>query len=234
MMLGARTAAWAIMRVGWTNPYITDGLVGYWDGEWNSEGGKHDAVQDSLVDLSGGGHDMTFVGTHQLNPKSVTIDGVANAYGIIDGLTWGPHSTQEFVLNVSDQQVYGRIIAENRGLYLAGDNSSYTYQLGACYGFGLDGIIGSLTTVNLGVPYSVVLTYNGEFLKYYVNGRFADQTRTIFSGSFSGQTTFFNRTSGGRGVTGQIHAVRIYSRPLSADEIAANYSVDKARFGIGG
>lgn len=232
MMLGARTGAWEMMRGGRTNPYITDGLVGYWDGEWNSEVGKHDAAQDSLVDLSGGGHDMTFIGTHQLNQKSVTIDGVANAYGIIDGLTWGPQNTQEFVLNVSAQQMYGRIIAENRGFRLSNLTADNTYLLGVCYGYGLDGSIGSETIANLGTPYSVVLTYDGEYLKYYVNGWFADQTRIIFSGSFSGQTTFFNRTSGGRGVTGQIHAVRIYSRTLSADEIASNYAVDKARFNL--
>ena len=232
MIIGARTAAWEMMRGGWTNPYITDWLVGHWDGEWNSEGGKHDAVQDSLVDLSGGGHDMAFVGTHQINPKSVTIDGVSNAYGIINGLTWGPQNSQEFVLNVSAQQQYGRIIAENRGFRLAEGVVDNTYMLGLCYGYGLDGAIGSATRANLGTPYSVVLTYDGEHLKYYVNGRFADQTRIVFSGSFSGQTTFFNRTSGERGVTGQIHAIRIYSRVLSAEEIAHNYESDKARFNL--
>lgn len=233
MILGARTAAWAQSGGGgeWKNPYIMDGLVGYWDGEWNAGGGKHDSSLDSLVDLSGGGHDMTFVGTHQLNQKSVTIDGVANAYGSIDGLTWGPQSTQEFVLNVSDQELYGRIIAENKGLRL-GSSINNTYDLGKCYGYNLDGVIGSVTIANFWVPYSVVLTFNGEYLKYYVNGRFADQRSTVFSSSFSGQTTFFNRTSGGRGVTGQIHAVRIYSRALSADEISDNYSVDKARFNL--
>lgn len=215
---------------GWVNPYVTDGLVGYWDGEWNSEGGKHDAAQDSLVDLSGGGHDMTFVGTHTLNPKSVTLDGVANAYGSINGLTWGPQSTQEFVINVSSTQNYGRLIAEQKGLCLTQTEGGY--YVGHCYGFNTDSMIGGLTKVQFGSLVSVVLTYDRSYIRYYVNGQFANSKMQAFNGYFSGQTTFFNRTAGGRGITGQLHAVRLYSRALSTEEIDANYSVDKARFNL--
>ena len=46
----------------WTNPYVTDGLVAMWDGEWNAGGGVHDAnnrllniIEDGLFgDISGG------------------------------------------------------------------------------------------------------------------------------------------------------------------------------------
>ena len=233
MMLGARNGAWAQSGGGgeWTNPYITDGLVGYWDGEWNSEGGKHDAVQDSLVDLSGGGHDMTFVGTHQLNPKSVTIDGVASgAYGSINGLTWGPQSTQEFVVNITSNQMYGRMIAENKGLCVL--NSPGGFSVGHCYGYGTDGPIGKLKSVLLGLPLSVVMTYDGTYLRYYVNGQYENSKLQNFNSYLSGQTTFFNRINGGRGIDGQLHSVRLYSRALSADEIADNYSVDKTRFNL--
>lgn len=214
----------------WTNPYVTDGLVGYWDGEWNSEGGKHDSAQDSLVDLSGGGHDMTFIGTHTLNAKSVTIDGVANAYGSINGLTWGPQSTQEFVVNVSSIQSYGRMIAEAKGLCVT--QVAGGFNVGHCYGFNTDAAVGAYTGVLYGGLVSVVLTYDGSSLQYYVNGQFANSKTQSFYGKFSGQTTFFNRTTGGRGITGQLHAVRLYSRALTADEIAANYDVDKRRFGL--
>ena len=29
----------ASSRKPWTNPYVTDGLVAMWDGEWNAGGG---------------------------------------------------------------------------------------------------------------------------------------------------------------------------------------------------
>lgn len=231
MIRGLTGAMFERKRGGaWTNPYITDGLVGYWDGEWNSEGGKHDAAQDSLVDLSGGGHDMTFVGTHTLNPKSVMIDGVANAYGSINGLTWGPNSTQEFVVTVSNLQAYGRMIAEAKGLCVT--QATGGFNVGHCYGFNTDGAIGGYTNVQFGSLVSVVLTYDGSYLRYYVNGQFANSRTQTFFNQLSGQTTFFNRTTGGRGITGQLHAVRLYSRALTADEVAANYAVDAARFNL--
>ena len=52
MMLGARTGAWA-KSGGWTNPYVTDGLVAMWDGEWNVAGGVHENGT-KWVDLVGG------------------------------------------------------------------------------------------------------------------------------------------------------------------------------------
>lgn len=216
----------------WTNPYITDGLVGYWDGEWNAEGGKHDDALDLLVDLSGGGHDMTFVGTHQLNDKSVTIDGVANAYGTINGLTWGPQSTQEFIVNLSAVDNYGRLIAEQRGLGVMKHPEGFA--AGYCYGFNTDGPIGSYVRHDLGVAVNLSLSFGEDkIVRFYINGLLSgERSESSFSSSFSGQTTFFNRTTGSRGITGQLHAVRLYNRALSAEEIASNYAIDARRFGL--
>ena len=38
---------------GWQNPYITDGLVAMWDGEWNAGWGVHDAAATTWKDLVG-------------------------------------------------------------------------------------------------------------------------------------------------------------------------------------
>ena len=40
-MLGARGAIHG-GNARWVNPYVTDGLVAMWDGEWNAGGGVHD------------------------------------------------------------------------------------------------------------------------------------------------------------------------------------------------
>ena len=60
MMIGARTAAWA-KSGGWVNPYVPDGLVAMWDGEWNAGGGVHDPNATVWKDLSGNGYDMNVV-----------------------------------------------------------------------------------------------------------------------------------------------------------------------------
>ena len=46
--------AWGLgRRRGWTNPYITDGLVAMWDGEWNVGGGVHDGTASQWLDVVG-------------------------------------------------------------------------------------------------------------------------------------------------------------------------------------
>lgn len=50
---------------------------------------------------------------------------------------------------------------------------------------------------------------------------------------FRGNVEFFNRSSDFmRPMNAKVHCIRVYSRPLTPSEIAANYDIDKARFGI--
>lgn len=49
MLIGDRNGAIS----GWKNPYITDGLIAMWDGEWNAGGGKHDQNATTWKDLIG-------------------------------------------------------------------------------------------------------------------------------------------------------------------------------------
>ena len=51
-----------LMAGGWKNPYVTDGLVAMWDGEWNAGPGKHDNSATGLKDLVGS-RDLSLVGT---------------------------------------------------------------------------------------------------------------------------------------------------------------------------
>lgn len=46
-------------RLVWRNPYITDGLIAMWDGEWNTGGGKHSNSASSICDLSGNNHALS-------------------------------------------------------------------------------------------------------------------------------------------------------------------------------
>ena len=49
-MIGARNAMLS-GGGGWTNPYVTDGLLRMWDGEWNVGGGVHDENAIGWLDL---------------------------------------------------------------------------------------------------------------------------------------------------------------------------------------
>lgn len=52
MLIAARNAILA-GGGGWKNPYVTDGLIAMWDGEWNAGPGKHDASATVWKDLAG-------------------------------------------------------------------------------------------------------------------------------------------------------------------------------------
>ena len=97
----------------------------------------------------------------------------------------------------------------------------------------------SVSNIVSSVYYYIVGTYNGSFIRLYINGVLDNQT------SFSGN--FKNPISGtsakwiiGRGevpnndrlLKGNIAQVSVYNRALSASEILQNYNATKGRFGL--
>ena len=59
MLVAARTGAWA-KAGGWVNPYVTDGLVAMWDGEWNAGDGIRNVFLPVIKDITGSGRDLIF------------------------------------------------------------------------------------------------------------------------------------------------------------------------------
>ena len=221
MMLGARTAAWAKAGGGvpTAKDYVQDGLIAMWDG-----------IEGGWANIVGGHEQMEFVGTHQLKNDCVYIDGRYGAYGIVNGLSLGSNpTTQEFVVKIDERDGYGRFIAENTGLCLSGTGESM-FRL---YGFGLDAnisynvIFGERMSVSLGIGNEKVdhLYLNGESIKL-------PNTINVVKSNYPSVITFFNREKGGRGITGELCCARIYNRVISDQDIAENYSIDKARFNL--
>lgn len=223
MILGARTGAWEKSggRVPTAKDYAQDGLVAMWDG-----------IEGGWANIVGGHEQMGFVGTNQLKKDCVYIDGRSGAYGIVNGLSLGSNpTTQEFVVKIDDQDDFGRLIAENTGICL-GHNYESLIRL---YGFGLDGVISIKNSFILGVRISISVGIgNKEVDHVYVNGKSVKigiiRIRNI--SNYPSTVTFFNRENGGRGVTGELCCARIYNRVISDQEIAANYTIDKARFNL--
>lgn len=50
-IIGGKNIEKAAKANNWTNPYIVDGLVAMWDGEWNMKGGEHASMPSMWVDL---------------------------------------------------------------------------------------------------------------------------------------------------------------------------------------
>ena len=74
---------------------------------------------------------------------------------------------------------------------------------------------------------SIVLVGDpSSIYSWYANGK-AQENGTVY-----GYTAAFNQNIVGCNLVGNIYAIRLYSRALTAAEIAANYAVDKARFNL--
>ena len=76
---------------GWRNPYVTDGLIAMWDGEWNAGPGHSDPATGQIVDLCGGepfvvntskgtltGHSLIF------NGRSATCNRTLTEFGTVE------------------------------------------------------------------------------------------------------------------------------------------------------
>ena len=95
-------------------------------------------------------------------------------------------------------------------------------QMGGHYGFVLDGLANDYT-LNIR---NYANNYSGSSLVPNNGAQIAGKWTDRVDGQSSDTIVVFG------GVIGVLHSFRLYSRALSASEIAANYAVDKARFDL--
>ena len=222
MMLGARTAAWA-KAGGWINPYGTDGFAAMWDSKWNEGGGVgHNPSATTWKDLSGNGYDLTYGSTWNGELAVIPTSGtMASTNKPFD------HDVKciEMVFSKTSvgRNAFPIVISNKAAFYIP--FGSFTFC--PYYMFTNSSIIGRDKIWEFG---TLSLTYDGRI---YRNGDAVSAKASVYE--------TLDRTAVGIDVyatagdywhTGNIGSIRIYSRALTADEIAANYAIDKARFGI--
>lgn len=196
---------------GWKNPYVTDGLVAMWDGEWSNGG------DGKLIDISGNGYNAT--GNFLFDTASVSFTGRGQTD--IDF----PYSQMAFV-----EFVVARGTISEQMLLIGGGNrynfAFYGYG-GLCRGSGYGSSV-AFAEREIGAAYFDMVNNrrwkNGSELMTTNH----DSIGNTFSRMMIGQ---YN-ASGSYSFNGRWYSVRIHSRILTADEIAANYTVDKARFNL--
>lgn len=239
-MMNAATGIFLAARSkkGWTNPYVTDGLVAMWDGEWNAGGGFHDSAATVWKDLIGT-DDLT-VDTGGVWREN-SIDNFANANRIAyrSSFSFDAPLTQELVFQFNGPKIarlnsimfhisqwysgYSML----RGMHAPGGGEAF-FQLKTSSS-GPDSVISSV------LPMSVSSRYGASGVSdAFVNG---NAVRLSFIGgnwyaSDADGVNLGNRSDKGRGSYIRFFAIRFYSRHLTASEIAANYAVDKARFNL--
>ena len=218
----------------WTNPYVTNGLIGLWDGEWNIGGGHHDGSATTWADISGNNRDAVLSGTYSWGSNYWHVESVSRR-----GLaTWpaqnlGDNQTIEFVIDLIATSGYGRVIAEGQSVASPLIVSISNYSQVYVYGFGIDGGFSVPGYDNREKHLHQIVHASGGYILYYIDGvlKWNNQIGTQNStGAANGY--FANRSDYTRGIDADYFTMRRYNRVLTDNELAANRAVDAERFGL--
>ena len=236
----------------WRNPYVTDGLVAMWDGEWNAGGGVHDNTITEWFDLTGNNHRMYAPspswGTNYAycanNADSRFRETAAEAEWFRDLVAAGKY-TVELVFTPATG---------------GGGEALNYYVIGFGFLFSATALTTTRTYVFLDLATSVLggtavntrkaLEINGM---NYLAPRCAqvscdvssgilacNGTEVAISGTFNVTMEKQGMALGARGDLSNYSSssemkhfrFSVYNRPLTSAELAANYAIDKERFGL--
>ena len=230
MLINLRNALMAGKRTPTARDYVQDGLVAMWDGIENAGWGTHDPNATTWVDLSGNNNTLELKnGAHFDTNSLVSADrNKLTAQFKPDGsLGYNTIETCGFwdsSRNPSGLICFGNSISHARMLSVT--KASVQVQSGR---------------FQYPIPSDLqrekntwAATYVGSTPKPYVAGVEISTTPT------QNDWNYQNRPFGLSGASnyylwnfvGNYYCVRLYSRALTADEIAANYAIDKARFNL--
>ena len=230
MMLGARTAAWS--KSGYTaKDYVQDGLIAMVDGIENAGWGQHSNT--SPVDLINGVK-LTAIGSPVIT--DTTFDTPKGAYYYADITNFrdavaAKRFTFESVMSCCKANNNGIFSIGNRGIWIYGNanyNVSMVNVLATNYTQGInpkyldDGVFRISVVGDNTAPKVIIGTT--EYDGYYGTLTSISETRCFIGGMF-GSVSFSPELKSFRNI-------RLYSRALTTDEIAANYAIDKARFNL--
>ena len=224
MMIAARNAFLMSGGAGptpWQNPYITDGLVAMWDGEWNAGGGVHDANAITWADLSNNGNDLNITAGTWAADHFVCNGAAGGKTGFINGI-----GTIEIVAKRTSSSTYQLAIGLNQS------QSQYNRYFAISDNYANFRSSGPRLPITINAVESFACVYAGDIL--YKNGAAAASAGTgdyyVTGGNYN--TVLGISGSGRYPFGGMIYAIRLYSRALTAAEVAANYAIDAARFGL--
>lgn len=213
--VGARHSQYVTSEETWTNPYVTDGLVAMWDGEWNIGGGMHDDNAPTWIDISGNGYDLSIADSGvEIGDNYIIVP----AGTILDSGKLESVSHVEAVIECIKTTPFFIGVIIHTGNYSSCMSLRYKWL-----GFGRSTCsqIGTDSRLQL-ASYSLCQGY------VFRNGTLQ---------ATSSYTYNFNDTLGfGIGATEAVSIrvmnIRFYSRVLTEDEMLWNYSVDRERFNI--
>lgn len=230
----------------WKNPYVTDGLIAMWDGEWNAGGGVHNNA-GGMVDISGNGHDLLFKDwtKHELGANYVVFSNVSNSYATVvspkelqdavesesitvEGVTWNDTGNTGQILTFQKSYSSVQFIFMPRSY--SEQRTGFFHYVGST-GSNVSFLPGD--TPNAIYSHSLVYDKGIAYATMNLDYRYEkkDIPQFVVSGGYAVTVGARADTDAGR-FAGKLYNLRVYNRALTTAEIAHNYAVDKRRFGL--
>lgn len=228
----------------WVNPYITDGLIAMWDGEWNAGGGKHDANATVWKDLSGT-LDLFVITTPLWGDNFCTFESPGNGWisaenidPYIPNILSGREGTVEVVTQAIPGTSTNKIITGSKINQLTfrqqgadATRIGFSFQCGGQIvglGYGGGNPVRSSATAKMSDGIWTLVRHFGGVDRTDSRG---SVTYPISNDQKVAVGVRIDNTNDGYFI-GDIFCVRYYDRCLSDQEMASNYAVDKARFNL--
>ena len=252
MMLGARTAAWA--KSGYTaKDYVQDGLIAMWDGIENAGWGIHEQNATAWKNLVGT-EDMVFNQSFEYDIYNDSVlfrdDNRSGSRAISQmSITMTNDMTLEGMMLVPNvepiwdvRMCIGLLNDRKTGVFpfaRGASNNTPSLKYSASYNDNSDRYFGSPKRGET-VSSAIVFRRADKSFDGYYNGKYVasigSQNDNWLGDNKILKPVFVHKQLSDTmiGCDFRIHYMRIYSRVLTAEEIARNYQIDKARFGIGG
>lgn len=235
MMLGARTAAWAKLGSGvpTARDYVQDGLIAMWDGIENAGFGEHDANATVWKDLSGHGYDLSCFNSYEWLDSAVKLSGGSRPIYRKNTVV-GSRGADAHACVVAEAESGGGVIfgtgqgnQKSAIVFTRRSNGAFV-QIANSSNDGINNIVPFDETL-----FSIAVNYSGGDIAYSEVNGIQKNPYYGFGGTFCSTLCVGDRENDSSvPFTGKVHAIRIYSRTLTTEEIAHNYKIDKARFGL--
>lgn len=198
--------------------YVQDGLIAMWDGIENAGWGVHDPNATTWKDLTGMALNTLYLNNCTWSNNALLLNGSSSGAQLPGNRRIPPNSAEV---------VFTAERSGNQFVFNSGDENYRCVQQG-------DGInCGNIQIPKSFASFPITYSVSHVGVSAYLNGAEVD-TVTSQNWNFTGyRVEIGRRYSGGANYfKGKVHALRLYSRTLTASEIAANYAIDKARFNL--
>ena len=218
-----------------TRDYEQDGLIAVWDGFENDGAGGHVETLTEWKDTEGN-HSFVF------NANSgITVEGSALAFTGASGcfakmdaagtavtFDLARNGTLEVVFKAASDRANTSFLLRSSGtsgIAAANYNSQTSWIVSNTPGSPMPVLDGRGEVTTLVVHYA-----NGLASAPYVNGQPVATSGADFWSSAQSITSLGANYDGGKAYKGEIYAIRLYSKSLTPEQIAANRAVDVERF----